>query len=93
VKLVLICLTSKRQVTFLNPEYSGVQGPAFVALVATLKVIPTSPVAAMALIPGIDHFMSMSRALVNLICNGVATIIVARWENELDLKALQKNLS
>jgi aerobic C4-dicarboxylate transport protein len=72
---------------------SGVQGAAFVALVATLTVIPTIPVAGMALILGIDRFMSMFRALVNMIGNGVATIVVARWENELDRQTLQKNLS
>jgi aerobic C4-dicarboxylate transport protein len=72
---------------------SGVQGAAFVALVATLTVIPTIPVAGMALILGIDRFMSMFRALVNMIGNGVATIVVARWEHELDRKTLQKNLA
>ena len=47
-------------------------------------MIPTIPVAGMALILGIDRFMSMFRALVNMIGNGVATLVVARWENELD---------
>jgi aerobic C4-dicarboxylate transport protein len=72
---------------------SGVQGAAFVALVGTLLVVPTIPVAGMALILGIDRFMSMFRALVNMIGNGVATIVVARWENELDREALVRNLS
>jgi len=72
---------------------SGVQGASFIALVATLTVIPTIPVAGMALILGIDRFMSMFRALVNMIGNGVATIVVARWEHELSRKTLQKNLS
>ncbi|HXM92872.1 MAG TPA: dicarboxylate/amino acid:cation symporter [Candidatus Dormibacteraeota bacterium] len=72
---------------------SGVQGAAFVALVATLTVIPTIPVAGMALILGIDRFMSMLRALVNMVGNGVATIVVARWENELDRQTLRKNLA
>ena len=71
---------------------SGVQGAAFIALVATLSVIPTIPVAGMALILGIDRFMSMFRALVNMIGNGVATLVVARWENELDREALQRKL-
>ncbi len=62
---------------------SGVQGAAFIALVATLSVIPTIPVAGMALILGIDRFMSMFRALVNMIGNGVATLVLARWEGEL----------
>jgi aerobic C4-dicarboxylate transport protein len=72
---------------------SGVQGAAFIALVGTLMVIPSIPVAGMALILGIDRFMSMFRALINMIGNGVATVVVARWENELDRATLQKNLS
>src|SRR5665213_899372 len=72
---------------------SGVTGAAFIALVATLMVIPTIPVAGMALLIGIDRFMSMARACVNMIGNGVATIVVARWENELDKVTLQKNLA
>jgi aerobic C4-dicarboxylate transport protein len=71
---------------------SGVQGAAFIALVGTLSVIPTIPVAGMALILGIDRFMSMFRALVNMIGNGVATIVVARWEGELETKALSQRL-
>jgi aerobic C4-dicarboxylate transport protein len=72
---------------------SGVQGAAFIALVATLTVIPTIPVAGMALILGIDRFMSMFRALINMIGNGVATIVVARWENELSPENLQQRLA
>ena len=72
---------------------SGVQGAAFVALVGTLMVVPTIPVAGMALILGIDRFMSMFRALVNMVGNGVATLVVARWEKELDGATLQRNLS
>jgi aerobic C4-dicarboxylate transport protein len=72
---------------------SGVQGAAFIALVGTLIVVPTIPVAGMALILGIDRFMSMCRALVNMIGNGVATIVVARWENELDRKVLKRMLA
>jgi aerobic C4-dicarboxylate transport protein len=72
---------------------SGVQGAAFIALVATLTVIPTIPVAGMALILGIDRFMSMCRASVNMLGNGVATIVVARWEKELDRETLQRNLA
>jgi aerobic C4-dicarboxylate transport protein len=68
---------------------SGVQGAGFIALVGTLIVIPTIPVAGMALVLGIDRFMSMFRALVNMIGNGVATIVVARWEKEIDRKSLQ----
>jgi aerobic C4-dicarboxylate transport protein len=72
---------------------SGVQGAGFIALVGTLMVVPTIPVAGMALILGIDRFMSMFRALVNMIGNGVATIVVARWEKEIDRKTLQVNLA
>jgi len=72
---------------------SGVQGAAFIALVGTLMVIPTIPVAGMALILGIDRFMSMFRALINMIGNGVATLVVARWENELNRETLQRNLA
>jgi aerobic C4-dicarboxylate transport protein len=67
---------------------SGVQGASFIALVGTLSVVPTIPVAGMALILGIDRFMSMFRALVNVIGNGVATLVVARWEKEIDGKTL-----
>src|SRR6266480_3640504 len=72
---------------------SGVQGAAFIALVATMMVIPTIPVAGMALILGIDRFLSMCRAVVNMTGNAVATLVVARWENELDRNTLRKNLA
>jgi aerobic C4-dicarboxylate transport protein len=72
---------------------SGVQGAAFIALVGTLMVIPSIPVAGMALILGIDRFMSMFRATVNMLGNGVATLVVARWEHELDPEQLRRNLS
>ena len=72
---------------------SGVQGAAFIALVATMMVIPTIPVAGMALILGIDRFLSMCRAVVNMTGNAVATLVVARWENELDRDSLQRNLA
>jgi len=71
---------------------SGVQGASFIALVGTLAVIPSIPVAGMALILGIDRFMSMFRATVNVVGNGVATVVVARWEKELDRDMLRKNL-
>lgn len=71
---------------------SGVQGASFVALVGTLSVVPTIPVAGMALILGIDRFMSMFRALVNMIGNGVATLVVARWEKEIDGATLRERL-
>jgi len=72
---------------------SGVQGAAFIALVGTLTVIPTIPVAGMALLLGIDRFMSMFRALVNMAGNGIATLVVARWEKEVDAKTLARNLA
>jgi aerobic C4-dicarboxylate transport protein len=65
---------------------SGVQGASFIALVGTLSVVPAIPVAGMALILGIDRFMSMFRALVNMIGNGVATLVIARSEREIDRK-------
>jgi aerobic C4-dicarboxylate transport protein len=71
---------------------SGVQGAAFIALVATMMVIPTIPVAGMALILGVDRFLSMCRAVVNMIGNAVATLVIARWENELDRHALKQHL-
>ncbi|CAN7689316.1 dicarboxylate/amino acid:cation symporter [Pseudoduganella sp. LjRoot289] len=67
---------------------SGVQGASFIALVGTLAVVPSIPVAGMALILGIDRFMSEARALVNMIGNGVATVVMARWEGELDREKL-----
>jgi aerobic C4-dicarboxylate transport protein len=78
--------------TLTSKGASGVQGASFIALVATLSVIPTIPVAGMALILGIDRFMSMFRGLVNMIGNGVATLVVARWENELDRETLRARL-
>jgi len=91
-------LTLAQQLTLLavavltSKGASGVQGAAFIALVGTMMVIPTIPVAGMALILGIDRFMSMFRALINMVGNGVATVVVARWENELDRKTLQQRL-
>ncbi|MDQ1693546.1 MAG: aerobic C4-dicarboxylate transport protein, partial [Acidobacteriaceae bacterium] len=72
---------------------SGVQGASFIALVGTLSVVPTIPVAGMALILGIDRFMSMFRALINMIGNGVATLVIARWEKEIDPVALRSRMS
>jgi aerobic C4-dicarboxylate transport protein len=71
---------------------SGVTGAGFITLAATLAVVPTVPVAGLALILGIDRFMSEARALTNLIGNGVATIVVARWENALDRAQLDREL-
>ncbi|QJW47418.1 dicarboxylate/amino acid:cation symporter [bacterium BFN5] len=82
--LTVLLLTSKGA--------SGVTGSGFITLAATLSVIPTIPVAGLALILGIDRFMSEARALTNLIGNGVATVVVSSWENELDKEKLQKTL-
>ena len=67
---------------------AGITGAGFITLAATLSVVPTVPVAGMALILGIDRFMSECRALTNFIGNAVATVVVARWEGELDRDAL-----
>lgn len=72
---------------------SGVTGAGFITLAATLTVVPSVPVAGLALILGIDRFMSEARALTNFIGNGVATIVVARWENELDRDQLDRELA
>ena len=71
---------------------SGVQGASFIALVGTLSVVSTVPVAGMALILGIDRFMSMCRATVNMVGNGVAALVIARWEKELDGPTLRSRL-
>lgn len=67
---------------------AGVTGSGFVTLAATLAVVPSVPVAGLALILGIDRFMSEARALTNFIGNGVAAIVVSRWERELDLRRM-----
>ncbi|NIX77519.1 dicarboxylate/amino acid:cation symporter [Microvirga terricola] len=72
---------------------AGITGAGFITLAATLSVIPSVPVAGMALILGVDRFMSECRALTNLVGNAVATIVVARWEGELDKVQLDRALS
>ena len=67
---------------------AGVTGAGFITLAATLSVVPSVPVEGMALILGIDRFMSECRALTNLVGNACATIVVARWEKALDMKQL-----
>jgi aerobic C4-dicarboxylate transport protein len=71
---------------------SGITGAGFITLAATLAVVPTIPVAGMTLILGIDKFMSECRALTNIIGNGVATIVVSKWEGELDQERLRAEL-
>lgn len=72
---------------------SGVTGAGFITLAATLAVVPSVPVAGLALILGIDRFMSEARSLTNFIGNGVATVVVSRWENELDRATLARELA
>jgi aerobic C4-dicarboxylate transport protein len=71
---------------------AGVTGAGFITLAATLSVVPSVPVAGLALILGIDRFMSECRALTNFIGNAVATIVVSRWEGRLDAAALTSAL-
>ena len=71
---------------------SGITGAGFITLAATLAVVPTIPVAGMTLILGIDKFMSECRALTNIIGNGVATVVVSKWERELDKERLTAEL-
>jgi aerobic C4-dicarboxylate transport protein len=81
IALVLVAMVSSKGA-------AGVTGAGFVILAATLSVVPSVPVAGMALILGIDRFMSECRALTNFIGNAVATIVVARWEGALDTERL-----
>ncbi len=71
---------------------AGVTGSGFVVLAATLSSVGTIPVASIALILGVDRFMSEARALTNLVGNGVATVIVAKWENVLDEERMRRCL-
>lgn len=71
---------------------SGVTGAGFITLAATLAVVPKIPVAGLALILGVDRFMSEARSLTNFVGNAVATIVVAKWEGELDEAALRREL-
>jgi len=93
-----IDLTLTQEVTLLTVAMltskgaSGVTGAGFITLAATLAVVPTIPVAGLALILGIDRFMSEARAITNCIGNGVATIVVSSWEKELDRETLATEL-
>ncbi|MGI4861019.1 MAG: dicarboxylate/amino acid:cation symporter [Janthinobacterium lividum] len=71
---------------------SGVTGSGFITLAATLAVVPTIPLSGMVLILGVDRFMSECRALTNIVGNGVATVVVSGWENELDRAKLKSEL-
>ena len=94
-----IDLTIWQQITLLlvamlsSKGAAGITGAGFITLAATLSVVPDVPVAGMALILGIDRFMSECRALTNFIGNAVATIVVARWEKALDRDALAAALN
>jgi aerobic C4-dicarboxylate transport protein len=72
---------------------AGVTGSGFITLAATFAAVPTIPVAGLALILGVDRFMSEARALTNLIGNGVATMVVSRWERELDKNRMSRVLN
>ena len=82
--IAMLLLTSKGA--------AGVTGSGFIVLAATLSSVGTIPVASIALILGVDRFMSEARALTNLIGNGVATIVVAKWEGALDEKRMRQHL-
>jgi aerobic C4-dicarboxylate transport protein len=83
--LVIAMITSKGA--------SGVTGAGFVTLAATLAIVPDIPMQSIAIILGIDKFMSECRALTNLIGNGVATIVISRWEGELDTDKLHEAMA
>ncbi len=82
--LLILLLTSKGA--------AGVTGSGFITLAATLPAVGHIPVAAIALILGIDRFMSEGRALTNIIGNAVATVVVAKWEKEIDLETAKKTI-
>jgi aerobic C4-dicarboxylate transport protein len=72
---------------------SGVTGAGFVTLAATLAIVPDIPIQSIAIILGIDKFMSECRALTNLVGNGVATVVISRWEGELDVDKLHETMA
>ena len=72
---------------------SGVTGAGFVTLAATLAIVPDIPIQSLAILVGIDQFMSECRALTNLVGNGVATVVISRWEHELDVERLNKTMA
>jgi len=86
VALLLVAMLSSKGA-------AGITGAGFITLAATLSVVPSVPVAGMALILGIDRFMSECRALTNFIGNAVATLVVARWEGRLDKEAMRAALN
>jgi len=86
ITLLLVLLLSSKGA-------AGVTGSGFIVLAATLSAVGHLPVAGLALILGIDRFMSEARALTNLVGNAVATIVVAKWVKELDVDQLQTELA
>ena len=72
---------------------SGVTGAGFVTLAATLAIVPDIPIQSLAILLGIDKFMSECRALTNLVGNGVATVVISRWEGELDAQKLHETMA
>lgn len=94
-----IDLTLTQEITLLlvamlsSKGAAGITGAGFITLAATLAVVPTVPIEGMALILGIDRFMSECRALTNLTGNACATIVVSRWENALDKQRLDAALN
>jgi aerobic C4-dicarboxylate transport protein len=86
VALLLVAMLSSKGA-------AGVTGAGFITLAATLAVVPEVPVAGMALILGVDRFMSECRSLTNFIGNAVATVVVSRWENALDYERLDAALN
>jgi aerobic C4-dicarboxylate transport protein len=72
---------------------AGVTGSGFIVLAATLASVGTIPVASIALILGVDRFMSEARALTNLIGNGVATVVVSKWEGALNFDRMHQQLN
>jgi aerobic C4-dicarboxylate transport protein len=92
-------LTLMQQITLLavllltSKGAAGVTGSGFIVLAATLSAVGGIPVAGLALILGIDRFMSEARALTNLIGNGVATVVVGRWTNDVDMQRLHSQLN
>jgi aerobic C4-dicarboxylate transport protein len=83
--LAVLLLTSKGA--------AGITGSGFIVLAATLSAVGGVPVAGLALILGIDRFMSEARALTNLVGNGVATLVVAKWTGDLDMDRLHQGLN
>ena len=71
---------------------AAVTGAGFVTLAATLSAFPSLPVAGLALLLGVDRFLSEARAITNLIGNAVATVVIARWEGALDLSQMERTL-